>query len=295
MTQDPSRPDDLSGRTAIVTGANSGIGYETARALAARGAHVVLAVRNIAAGRRAADQLAGSLEVRQVDLADLQSVGRFVTEWAGRPIEWLINNAGISSPTLRRNGAGTELQFATNHVGPFALTIPLLSCITGRVITVSSQAERQARIDFADLNWERRSYKASRAYANSKQANLLFTAELQRRLEVVGSPVLAMAAHPGFVATNIYNEVTNSVARAALRVLAQDAVAGAQPTLFATLADLPGNSFIGPRHLLHMRGGAEPISRSRAAADPSRAGQLWDVSESLTGITWPTGISPRAS
>ncbi|MHA3701196.1 SDR family NAD(P)-dependent oxidoreductase [Jatrophihabitans sp. YIM 134969] len=286
MPSSPLPDTSLDGRTAIVTGGNSGIGLQVATALAERGAHLVLAVRDPERGARAAAQIPGSAEVRILDLADPRSVRAFADGWDG-PLHLLVNNAGISTPELRRTADGRELQFATNHLGPFALTNLLLPHITGRVVTLASLAERQARLDFDDLDWRRTPYKPSRAYANSKQANLLFTAGLQRRLTDAGSTVRAMAAHPGFVATSIYDETTNPVARLAVRLLAQDAHAGAQPVLLAALADLPGDTFTGPRHLAHMRGGAEPLTRSKTASDPELADRLWAVSEELTGVGFP--------
>ncbi|MEH3155580.1 MAG: oxidoreductase [Gordonia paraffinivorans] len=278
---------DLTGRTAVITGANSGIGWHTARAFAARGAHTVLAVRDLDRGREAASRLGGSTEVVPLDLADPGSITRFARDWGTRPIDWLVNNAGLSTTDLRRTADGRELQFATNHLGPFALTNLLLPTITTRVVTVASMAERQARLALDDLDWERRSYSGFRAYADSKQANLLFTAELQRRLDGVGSSVRALAAHPGFVATSIYDDTSNPVARLAVRLVAQTPEAGALPTLHAALADLPGDTFTGPRHLFHMRGGAQVITRSSTAADPELARALWQASERLTGVGFP--------
>ncbi len=185
---------------------------------------------------------------------------------------------------MQRTKDGFELQFGTNHLGPFALTNLLLPHVTGRVVTVSSQAERSGRLDFDDLNWEDTEYKGSRAYNNSKLANLLFTGALQRRLNASNSSVRANAAHPGFVATNIYTEYTSAIARLSLRLIAQDADHGALPVLYAAVADIPGDSFVGPEHLAHMRGGAELIKRSKRARDPELADKLWDVSEQLTKI-----------
>src|ERR1700722_5400841 len=167
---------DLAGRTAIITGANSGIGLETAKALTHAGAHVVLAVRDEAKGRSAADTLpaSGTKEVRHLNLASLDSVRAFARDWSG-PIDLLINNAGVMIPPLSRPADGFELQFGTNHLGHFALTNLLLPNVTGRVVTVSSGAHRSGRIDFDDLNWERRTYRPWRAYGQSKLANLLFT------------------------------------------------------------------------------------------------------------------------
>jgi NAD(P)-dependent dehydrogenase (short-subunit alcohol dehydrogenase family) len=195
---------DMTGKTAIVTGASSGIGQATARALAAHGARVVFAVRNTEKGKAAAAAAHGGTEVRELDLASLDSIRAFAAGWDG-PVDLLINNAGVSQPSLSRTVDGFEAKFGTNHLGHFALTNLLLEHITGRVVTVASQAERFASLDFGDLNWERRPYAPSRAYNDSKLANLLFTAELQRRLTAAGSRVLANAAHPGLVATNIYH------------------------------------------------------------------------------------------
>src|ERR1700722_14100523 len=192
---------DQTGRTAVVTGSNSGIGRAAAAALAAKGAHVVLAVRNLDKGRAAAAAMSGSTEVRELDLASLESIRWFAAAWDGQ-IALLINTAGIMIPPLTRTADGFELQFGTNHLGHFALTNLLLDHVTGRVVNVSSSAHRFGAIDFDDLNWERKPYKAWRAYGQSKLANLLFTAELQRRLTAAGSSVLATAAHPGYAATN---------------------------------------------------------------------------------------------
>src|SRR6201996_7612408 len=185
---------DQTGRTAIVTGSNSGIGRAAAAALAAKGAHVVLAVRNLEKGQAAAAAMSGSTEVRPLDLASLDSVRRFAAAWQG-DIDLLINNAGVMIPPLSRTADGFELQFGTNHLGHFALTNLLLPNITGRVVTVSSSMHRAGRIDFDDLNWEHRRYRRWPAYGQSKLANLLFTRELQHRLRAAGSPVLSMAAH----------------------------------------------------------------------------------------------------
>lgn len=276
---------DLTGKTVIVTGANSGIGLATARALAGYGARVVLAVRNTAKGASAAETVPGPTEVRRLDLADLASVRRFAADWQG-PIHLLINNAGISAPEPGRTADGFELQFGTNHLGPFALTNLLLPHVTGRVVTVSSQAERAGRIDFDDLNWERTPYQQFRVYATSKLANVLFSSELQRRLTSAGSKVLAVAAHPGFVTTGIYDGSTGLVTKLMLRLLAQGPQDGALPVLYAATADVPGDSFIGPEHWMHMRGGAEPIGRSETARDPDVARRLWDASEKLTGVSF---------
>jgi NAD(P)-dependent dehydrogenase (short-subunit alcohol dehydrogenase family) len=290
----------MTGLTVIVTGANSGIGLAVARALAAAGAKVVFAVRSVDKGMTAAAAVPGETEVRELDLASLDSVRAFAARWDG-DIDLLINNAGVSTPSLVRTADGFELKFGTNHLGHFALTNLLLAHITGRVVTVASQAERFGRLDFDDLNWEHRPYKTSRAYSDSKLANLLFTAELQRRLTAAGSGVLAMAAHPGLVATNIYHHdgprrPADLIWAIAIRLLAQDAAHGALPVLYAAVADVPGDSFAGPSRLAHMRGAPELIARSATAQDADLARRLWTVSEQLTGIRSSlTGMSASAA
>lgn len=229
----------------------------------------------------------GTTEVRELDLANLASVRAFAAKWDG-PFSILINNAGVSAPSLSRTADGFEMAFGTNHLGHFALTNLLLKNITGRVVTVASQAERRGRIDFDDLNWERTPYKQSRFYANSKLANLLFTSELQHRLRDAGSGVIATAAHPGFVNTSIYDpadpESPNRLLALAVRLLAQDAESGALPVLYAAVVDIPGNSFAGPKHLAHMRGAPELIRSSKTARDKNLARRLWTASEQLTGV-----------
>jgi len=283
---DVSDIPSMVGKTIVVTGGNSGIGRSTSKVLANAGARVVLAVRDTTKGRAAAEDMGGAVEVRELNLADLDSVRRFAATWSG-PIDILINNAGVGDRGLMRTVDGFEMMFGTNHLGHFALTNLLLSHVTDRVVTVASQAERMARLDLDDPNWLDRPYQGSRAYNDSKQANLLFTAELQRRLTASGSSVRAIAAHPGFVSTNIYS--TDEPRRANFwsvfnRVIAQAPDEGALPVLYAATADLPGDSFTGPKHLMHMRGGAELIAKSRTAQDPELARRLWAVSEELTGV-----------
>jgi NAD(P)-dependent dehydrogenase (short-subunit alcohol dehydrogenase family) len=280
----------MTGRSVIVTGANSGIGRAAAAALAGAGARVVLAVRTPEKGEAAAAKMPGETEVRRLDLASLDSVREFAAGWEG-DIDLLINNAGVMVPPLSRTAEGFELQFGTNHLGHFALTNLLLGHVRGRVVTVSSTAHRLGSIDFDDLNWERRRYKRWRAYGQSKLANLLFTSELQRRLSDSGSDVLATAAHPGYAATNLQfhserraMDLFNAVGN---RLLAQDEEGGALPTLFAAVADIPGNSFAGPGGFMEQRGPAKLVGRSSAARDTEVASRLWDVSEELTGVRFP--------
>jgi NAD(P)-dependent dehydrogenase (short-subunit alcohol dehydrogenase family) len=288
---------DMTGRSVILTGANSGIGRAAASALAGAGARVVLAVRDTTKGQEAAATMSGDTEVRRLDLASLTSIREFAADWEGE-LDLLINNAGVMAPPLTRTADGFELQFGTNHLGHFALTNLLLQHVTGRVVTVSSTGHRMGSIDFDDLNWERKPYRPWRAYGQSKLANLLFTAELQRRLTAAGSAVLATAAHPGYAATNLQfhsgRRVLDIVSIVGNRLLAQDADGGALPTLYAAVADIPGDSFAGPGGFMEQRGAPKLVQRSDAAKDTDVARRLWDVSEELTGVRFPLGVtSPR--
>jgi NAD(P)-dependent dehydrogenase (short-subunit alcohol dehydrogenase family) len=282
---------DLTGKTVVVTGANSGIGLEAARGFAAHGAHVVLAVRDEHRGRTAAAGIGGSTEVRPLDLSDLASVRQFAADWRGS-IHVLVNNAGVMIPPLGRTADGFELQFGINHLGHFALTNLLLPFISGRIVTVASGAHRSGTIDFDDLNWESRKYgNGSAGYSQSKLANLLFTLELQRRLEESGSTVLAMAAHPGLAATNLGSHSGSAImtflAEAIVPFFAQNATAGAAPTLFAATADIPGGSYAGPRKRRELVGSPILVGRSVAANNAADARRLWTASEELTSIVFP--------
>ena len=282
---------DLTGRTVLITGANSGLGRVTARVLAGRGAHVILAVRNRAKGEAAAKTMPGSTEVRDLDLADLSSVHDFAADFTD-PIDLLINNAGIMIPPLYRTVDGFESQFGTNHLGHFALTNLLLPPVRERIVTVASIAHRFGTIEFDDLQWTGRSYRPMAAYGQSKLANLLFTAELQRRLEESSSPVTAVAAHPGYAATNLFgsddeHRLSDRINRTFTRVFAQREQDGARPILCAAVADLPGGSYIGPTGPFETRGKPGFASRSTKSTDTEVARRLWAVSEELTGVTFP--------
>lgn len=287
---------DMTGRTVVVTGANSGLGRVTASALASAGARVVVAVRDIAKGTKVVESLTGDLIVHRLDLADLASIRTFADGF-DEPIDLLVNNAGVMNPPLSRTADGFELQLGTNHLGHFALTNLLLPQITGRVVTVSSNGHRLGAIDFEDLNWERRSYRAMRAYGQSKLANLLFTTELQRRLTAIGSPVLATAAHPGAASTNLLRPQgerprLEALQHRAAHLVAQSDEGGALPTLYAAVGDIPGNSFAGPSGLLG-RGAPKLVRRSRRARDADIARHLWTASERLTNVTFPLAHSDR--
>ncbi|MFF0095042.1 oxidoreductase [Streptomyces canus] len=279
-----SQMPDLTGRTAVVTGANSGLGVPTAQALGKAGAHVVLAVRDLDKGREAAASVPGSHEVRHLDLADLSSVRRFAASWDG-DLDLLINNAGVMMAPEGRTKDGFETHFGTNHLGHFALTNLLLPHITDRVVTVSAAAHRWVsgiNFDNPDLTG---AYAARQAYGQSKLANLLFTLELQRRLGEIGSSVRALSAHPGLAATNLLR-TPKPVLRVFIRAVAQDAEAGALPTLFAATQDLPGASYVGPDGFSGMRGGPTLVSPTPAANDPAAAKRLWTLSEELTGTSF---------
>jgi NAD(P)-dependent dehydrogenase (short-subunit alcohol dehydrogenase family) len=285
------------GRTVVVTGANSGIGLVAARELARAGARVVLAVRDRPRGERAAATIGGEREVRELDLADLASVRAFVESWEG-DVDVLINNAGVMAPPEGRTKDGFETQIGTNHLGHFALTNLLLPRIRDRVVTVSSTAHRMGRIDLDDLNWERRGYSRWPAYGQSKLANLLFTLELQRRLEAAGSQVRALAAHPGYAATSLQSHTESFIQNIAMRIsnllVAQSDEMGALPTLFAATQDLPGNSYVGPDGFREQRGHPKLVGRTAAARDEATAKRLWELSEGLTGVRFPFA-SPAAS
>ncbi|BBX23691.1 short-chain dehydrogenase [Mycolicibacter terrae] len=278
----------FSGRTVIVTGANSGLGAVTARELARAGAGVTLAVRDTAKGQAAAASMPGDVAVRALDLADLSSVRRFADETSG--VDVLINNAGIMAVPYANTVDGFESQIGTNHLGHFALTNLLLPKLTDRVVTVSSFMHRMGYVSCKDLNWESRRYSAWLAYGQSKLANLLFTSELQRRLVAAGSPLLALAAHPGYSSTNLQGHTGNRVGDALMRTIGNGLFAtspdfGARQTLYAASQDLSGNTYVGPRFAFLGRTGS--VGRSLLAKRGSTAAELWELSTQLTGVQFP--------
>jgi len=286
----------LAGRTFVVTGANSGIGLAAARALGRAGARVVLAVRDLSRGERAAASIEGTIEVRRLDLADLSSVRTFAADWEG-DLDVLINNAGVMAIPEQRTADGFEMQVGTNHLGHFALTNLLLPHIGDRVVTVSSGAHRMGSIRLDDLNWEQGVYKPWRAYGQSKLANLLFTSELQRRLGEAGSSVRATAAHPGYAATNLQGHTGNFLQHALMgvanKVVAQSDEMGALPTLYAATQDIPGDSYVGPDGFQEQRGHPTLVGRNGAAKDTETAKRLWTLSEELTGVSF--ALTPAAA
>lgn len=289
---------DLTGKIAIVTGANSGIGYETARALAYKGASVVLACRNLDKGEAATRQIVqahpgAQAELLPLDLSDLASIRRFASEFADHydRLDLLINNAGIMAIPFGKTADGFELQFGTNHLGHFALTGLLLQLILhtprARIITVSSGAHRFGEIDFDNLNGEK-GYDRGRAYAQSKLANLLFTYELQRRFDGAGVAALAAAAHPGWTETNL--QAHWRMVRVLNPLIAQRPEVGALPTLYAaTASDVQGGDYYGPNGWQELRGYPTRVRSSARSYDAAVAARLWAVSEELTGVrfAWP--------
>jgi NAD(P)-dependent dehydrogenase (short-subunit alcohol dehydrogenase family) len=301
------RIPDQSGRTAIVTGANSGLGLITARELARAGARVVLACRNTQKGESAlsdceAAALGAEVELEQLDLASLDSVRGFAERFrAGHDgLDLLINNAGVMATPRRRTADGFELQFGTNHLGHFALTALLIGAMEGRedarVVTLSSGAHRIGRIAFDNLGGDRR-YFRWRAYGQSKLANLLFALELDRRLRAAGSTVRSLSAHPGYAATNLQFAgppgVDAAIMKVSNRVIAQSDEMGALPTLYAaTEPGLEGGTFCGPDGFLEQRGHPKRVAPSSAARDEEVARRLWQVSEEMTGVRFePAGAA----
>ena len=282
----PAQLPDLTGRTFVITGASSGIGLSAARSIAGRGGNVIAAVRN---PDKARDVIDFDADIRHLDLADLDSVRTFAAELDG-PVDVLINNAGVMAPPLGRTKQGFELQIGTNHLGHFTLTGLLLDRVTDRVVTVSSTAHRTGEIDLDDLNWNTRDYKRWPAYGQSKLANLLFTSELQRRLNAAGSAVIAVAAHPGYSSTNLQSHTESRIQdgfmRLTNRLLAQSGEQGSWPLLYAAVADVPGDSFIGPDGRAEIRGHPKQVGRSARASDEAMAVRLWDLSGSLTDVAY---------
>jgi NAD(P)-dependent dehydrogenase (short-subunit alcohol dehydrogenase family) len=290
---------DQSGRTAVVTGANSGLGLVTARELARAGASVVMACRNLDKGHAAIEEVRAAVPDAQVqldelDLASLASVRAFADRFKSTHdgLDLLINNAGVMAPPRRRTADGFELQFGTNHLGHFALTNALLEKMEGRedarVVTLSSTVHKMGRINFDNLNGDRHYFRWN-AYGQSKLANLLFMLELDRRLRGSGSTVKSLAAHPGYAATNLQSAAAPMLDRLAMKVstavIAQDDEMGALPILFAaTQPGLEGGTYVGPDGFQEQRGHPKIVQPSGRARDPETARRLWEVSERMTAV-----------
>ncbi len=287
---------DISGKTAIVTGANSGIGFEAAKALADHGARVILACRSEKRGTEALQAIEatnpkGNVELRLLDLSDLDSVRAFA-DGVLRDVEridLLINNAGVMMPPLSRTAQGFELQLGVNHLGHFALTGLLLERIVAtpgaRIVNVSSQAHRTGKMDFDDLNWETRKYAKVASYGQSKLANLLFTFELQRKLEALGADTKVTAAHPGWTGTNLQQHVKLFEWMNALFAMAP--WKGALPTLRAAIdPEAQSGDYYGPRGLTQLNGYPVKVGTTKAAKNEIDAARLWEASVALTGVAY---------
>ncbi|MET9558196.1 oxidoreductase [Streptomyces sp. NPDC006645] len=312
MSKEPSwtahQIPDQTGRVFVVTGANSGLGLATTRALARRGGRVILAVRDTAKGDRAVTEITAGqpdarLEVRRLDLADLDSVRDFAHQLRGdHPrLDVLVNNAGLMAPPRSLSPQGHESQFACNHLGHFALTGLLLDPLTAgrdpRVVTVSSVNHRKARIQFDDITGERR-YSAMGFYNQSKLANAVFGHALHRRLTEAGSPVRSVLAHPGYTATNLQTSAPIGPWRVVFGrignpLLAQSADAGALPQLYAaTQPGVAGGEFIGPDGAAELRGAPTRVKLAPGAADAATGNRLWELSERATGVrfSFPSNV-----
>lgn len=303
---------DLRGKVAIVTGANSGIGYEVAKALAEKNAQVILGVRNNDRGAEAVHQMLKQnpksvVAMRCLDLANLESIREFAKNYQRdfNRLDLLINNAGVMALPRRTTEDGFEMQFGTNHLGHFALTGLLLSSLLStpkaRVVAVSSRLHENGEIRFDDLMAEE-SYDKNHAYAQSKLANLLFAYELQRRLENHGADTISVAAHPGYAATNLQtagpemegSQVGTLMMRTANAIFAQSAAMGALPILYAaTQPGLEGGEYVGPTGFWKMRGHPAVYPSSPASYDQDAASKLWDVSARLTGVHYQALEMPR--
>jgi NAD(P)-dependent dehydrogenase (short-subunit alcohol dehydrogenase family) len=289
---------DQTGRTAVVTGGNSGLGLVTATRLARAGARVILTARTPSKGAAAVEAIRAEhpdakVEVRALDLASLASVRAFAAGLDGS-IDLLVNNAGIMMTPRQETEDGFELQLGTNHLGHFALTGLLLprlaSAPAARVVTVSSLEHKPGRIDFDDLEG-RRSYQPRRSYQQSKMANVLFGLELERRLRAAGSKIISVLAHPGYSDTNLQSTGPTGAMKRLLavgnRLLAQSAAAGALPQLHAATAPgVAGGDFIGPDGFMELRGGPVKVQPVAYGRDEAVAKRLWEVSERLTGVTY---------
>jgi NAD(P)-dependent dehydrogenase (short-subunit alcohol dehydrogenase family) len=297
---------DCSGITFLITGATSGLGLEAAKALAAAGGDVILAGRSAQRLDAAQQQIPQATRTLIVDLADLDSVRQAAADVDH--LDVLMNNAGIMAPPLGRTKDGFETQIGTNHLGHFALTGLLMPKMpvnggTSRVVTVASMAHKMGAIDLGDLNYEHRKYSAWPAYGQSKLANLLFAAELDRRARAAGWGLRSVAAHPGFSSTNLqfagpsiaHNPIGKAGTKLTNLIMAQSAESGARPQLYAaTMPGVRGGEYYGPSGLFETRGAPKKVGRTSAAQDEAVAAGLWSVSEELTGVIYPTSV-PNSS
>jgi NAD(P)-dependent dehydrogenase (short-subunit alcohol dehydrogenase family) len=283
-----------NGRVIIITGASGGIGYEAARILANKNAEVVIAVRNRVKGDNAVQKIItqyqnADVKVMLLDLASLKSIKNFTEEFKQKytRLDLLINNAGVMIPPYSKTEDGFELQFGTNHLGHFALTLQLLDLINNtpnsRIVNISSGAHKYGNLNFDDLTWEKRKYKPIRAYGDSKIANLYFTFELQKRLCDIGSETIVTAAHPGWTGTELQRH--SGIMNFFNNFFAMTIEQGALPTLRAAIdEDAKGGDYFGPDGFMELKGYPIKVEASNLAKDITIAKKLWDVSEELTGM-----------
>ncbi|GAB3795844.1 SDR family NAD(P)-dependent oxidoreductase [Micromonospora zhanjiangensis] len=273
---------DMTGRTVVITGAGSGIGLIAARELGRVGARVVLGVRDTGKGRRAISGMRGAFEIRRLDVADLSSVRRFVQAWDG-PLDVLINNAGVMDIPAARTADGFDVQTATNYTGPFVLTNLLLPHLTDRVVSVTSGLHRQSKLNVDDVDWRARKYHRMNAYRDSKLALVLFSLELQRRLDASGCSVRSVLAHPGIATTTLAaHSRANVINRFAF--LINDPEHGALPLLYAATQNVPGNAYVGPDGLAAIKGHPAVGKPARIGLDAAKARRLWQATVALTGV-----------
>jgi NAD(P)-dependent dehydrogenase (short-subunit alcohol dehydrogenase family) len=304
----PDEIPDQSGRTVVVTGANSGLGFHTSLELARRGAHVVMACRNLDKGRDAEERLRAEApdaetELRELDLASLSTVRAFADQLDVDAIDLLVNNAGVMALPRQRTADGFEMHLGTNHLGHFALTgllLPkLLRADEPRVVTVSSNAHKMGRVNFDNLNGDRRYFRWA-AYGQSKLANLLFALELQRR---AGDRLTSVAAHPGYSATHLQLQAADATGNPLDRfvnvvlnkVVAQTDAMGALPSLYAATMDVPGGSYAGPDGPGEFHGHPKLVMPTGRARNEDDARRLWGVSEEMTGVTYDFTAPARSS
>lgn len=298
----------LEGKTALVTGANSGLGLETAKAFAARGAHVILTCRNAAKAKVAMNHIRArhpesKLDFVTLDLASLESVKQCVNDFKSQysRLDILCNNAGVMGLPKSKTQDGFETIFGVNTLGHFALSGLLFGVLNStpgaRVVTLSSRTHRNASLPLEDLNWEGRRYSKAGAYGQSKLANLMFTLELDRRLRERKADFISVAAHPGYAATNVVfpsdaemtlgRRIWDAMATLGNKTMAQSAAQGALPTLYAaTMPDVQGGEYYGPDGIAEFRGYPVKITPAPIAQDPALAQQLWQQCEALTGVNW---------
>ena len=273
---------NMTGKTVIVTGGSSGIGFVAAREMAAAGAHVILGVRDVAKGRHAAAKMPGNTETCELDVSDLASIRAFADACTG-PLDVLVNNAGVMDIPLTRTNDGLDRQTATNSFGPFLLTNLLLPKITDRVVWVTSQLHRMGHLHTDDLNWETRPYKPMAAYIDSKLQVVLFSLELQRRLEAAGSRVRSTLAHPGIATTALAaHSSANNINR--LSFLLNDPEHGALPTLYAATQNVSGNAYVGPDGLGSIKGYPKVRKPGKAGLDSRSACRLWAAVSDKVGV-----------